>query len=458
MFMIDWLNCPIKYDNICFTIQLHTNNSNFLPAIVLKDIKHNKSLNLSEGVLMKLQEFEDFSTFVILSMCLSSFLSYLIFIIGLLKLYIKPFLIQIKCCKKYIIEELDKKVSKYCNDIDDTDQENPTPATPTVKIPHPFNDDEPKVTIQMNQIDNDTSTRLELKETCYFITFLFFNIAIFISMLGIFVHEQYTGAPQAMNSDGDGKNETSVKEQWEQSAIGIYLWSHFSSIISCFIFAKLTYGLEHKCNNIMKYVKDANDNYNQHQINQYFENHIQNELVPALKEKKLQIYLKSRYQDFANVAKNTLQIFQVWFLVHWVFYVITCFMTVGLFIESVLMTLRDRQSHLKDGIPFQDWEWIFLALLSASNLLMFIYPCLRAAAITQASKRLINRITKESYKFKNLPDGLLEDFVSYLEKRKYTFRLSVCCCSIPFSLNIAYISICIGLFGIVAGIIATLNI
>ena len=51
IFLADWVKCPIHYYNICYTLELHSENPNspLIPDIVLKDIDQNATSNPTYG-------------------------------------------------------------------------------------------------------------------------------------------------------------------------------------------------------------------------------------------------------------------------------------------------------------------------------------------------------------------------------------------------------------------------
>ena len=157
---------------------------------------------------------------------------------------------------------------------------------------------------------------------------------------------------------------------------------------------------------------------------------------------------------FITCATKLLSIFQLWFFVHWVFYIITSFLSIALSIEAILLLIRATQHHTQPGVHFSDFEIPLLILVSASNVLMFFYPCFQAASITRARKRYIRHLIK---KYKDDDQrGIVDPFVKYLKSREFGFRLYIGCTYIPFSLNLAYTSVIIGVFGIVVSVLASI--
>ena len=167
---------------------------------------------------------------------------------------------------------------------------------------------------------------------------------------------------------------------------------------------------------------------------------------------KLQLLIEAD-KTFLQCAKKTLCCFQFWFFIHWLFYIITSFLTIALSIEAILLDIRGTQHHIQPGVHFSDEEMCLLAILSFSNVLMFIYPCFQAASITRARKKYIRYLSKEYAKTDQ--KELVDSYVKYLQSRDFGFRLYVGCTHIPFNLNVAYTSILIGAFGIVLSVLTS---
>ena len=276
------------------------------------------------------------------------------------------------------------------------------------------------------------------------------NIAFLAVVASIFYIGQYH-IPKPHAISGKGEKKTTTYKIIEATFTSLYFYSHLCTITSCFIFSKLMYLIqkngEQQKREAKKILKngglnedtklkrliegdDTNGNYN---CDPYCDN------------------------QFIERATKTLHIFQFWFSVHWVFYVITSFLTIALSIEAILLLIRATQHHIQDGVHFSDYEIVLLVFLSVSNVLMFIYPCLRAASITRARKKFIQDIVK-NYGHSTTNKEVVGPYVKHLKSRKFGFHLNVICTSIPFSLNIAYVSICVGAFGIVLSILTSIAV
>ena len=211
----------------------------------------------------KLQEFEDFAKTVLLFSCGSSSFSYIIFVIALCWLYVVP-----HCM--YLIT---KEQAETANDmekmpmIQQREKKKPKPL-------HPFDDDPPKYPCKVHKNktqcpdncpvceftrnqDNDTTTQLKRKEFIFFILFLVLNILILVSTALVFFFGQFLHK-QVKPSDDD-TYQTDTIMIWEIITVAVYLYSHFCTLSSCFIFSKVMYGIQSKCSNLIKYLGHVNN-------------------------------------------------------------------------------------------------------------------------------------------------------------------------------------------------------
>ena len=340
------------------------------------------------------QPFNDLAKFTLLSICLSSFLSYVIFIVALIKHYYKD-------QWKYLCSNYDNLESQL----------------------HPFNDSD----------DEDRHTKLNGNRQHCFCIFLWLNLIVLLFIFIVFITGQYAlhikAKPIIEESD-----KTITYEVFEVITAIAYFYSHLCTITSCFIFSKLMYGIQRKIDQEAKNNKTIiGDGANS-----------QNKLTTLMEAD----------DTFITGATKMLSVFQFWFFVHWVFYIITSFLVIALSIEAILLLIRATQHHIQPGVHFSGFEISLLVLVSASNVLMFFYPCFQAASITRARKRYIRHLIK---KFKNDDQRcVVEPFVKYLKSREFGFRLYIGCTYIPFSLNIAYTSVIIGVFGIVLSVLTSI--
>ena len=164
-------------------------------------------------------------------------------------------------------------------------------------------------------------------------------------------------------------------------------------------------------------------------------------------------YLMEHDKHFVNTAVVTLSWLQLWFLLHWLLYIISTFMILTVLIDAVALHVKEKVPHVEPGVGFHPVQIVFLCLYSLVQCFVLVYPCLRAAGVTRTRQRVIRKISDEAYKFTNLPQGVIPEFLESMKRRKFGFRFRILCASITFNLNIAYLSIAFGFVGIVVSLV-----
>ena len=468
-----------------------------------------------------------------------------------------------------------KECKLYCklcccctrNDSDEADDESISPLDP-------FNDDkneymEPSsiaVVYQHRQVliidqqqqqhnifseqDTSTSTLLQGERLCHYNTWFAIGLVMILGICLLFFLVQYY------------INQTTIN-WWELSTTLCYAWSLVRTIVSCFIFSKLMYAIQKKCEEIEMYVYYTNDNVNEvkeyvekrltsriklaatemlkfvatddtlkkrmadilmsrTQLEDYRNDQVYQAIVKATQgtdesntEKEIKkilkdieyvdikeqqyitkdndrikaqatrhaytinrliekrtkakedsnegrkeaalLYLKERDKHFIKTAVATLSWLQLWFLLHWLLYIISTFMVFTVLIDAVALHVKERVPHIEPGVGFHEVQIVFLFMYSLVQCFILVYPCLRAAGVTRTRQRVIRKISNEAYKFTNLPDGVIPEFIESMKRRKFSFRFRILCASITFNLNIAYISIAFAFVGIVVSLITSVT-
>ena len=266
---------------------------------------------------------------------------------------------------------------------------------------------------QQQQQQQECSTTLQLPESLYFILLLVLNIGIWATCICVFAVEHY-GKPLYYPSN--------LNITAEAIGFSVYMYSLFCTIASCFIFSKLAYSVTHRCLKL-------EDSLNNHEVN------TPNGLNALMDEDDV----------FTNMAKATLNWFEYWFTVHWILYTITSFLSIALFLEILMMHLKSSEPKPPtSAVGYSDVELWVIALFTISHCFMFLYPCFKAAAVTVSRDKLIKKINEK----RNLDDDRKQVLIQYLRNKKYGFRISFFCARLRFSFNIAYVSIFIGLLGV----------
>ena len=210
----------------------------------------------------------------------------------------------------------------------------------------------------------------------------------------------------------------------EATGFGTYMYSLLCTIASCFIFSKLANTVAYNCLTLVDNLNDDNCTNNDAGLN----------------------FLMREDDKFTKQAKATLNMFEWWFTFHWILYTVTTFLSIAIFID---MFIKYIQAGLpeppKSAIGFSNEQLWLVGLFTLAHCFLFLYPCFKAAAVTLSRERLIKKVNenitcKLSHERKQL-------FIQYLKNKKYGFRISFCA-RLRFSFNIAYISIFIGLLGV----------
>ena len=205
------------------------------------------------------------------------------------------------------------------------------------------------------------------------------------------------------------------------------LSSQYCAIISCFIFSKVAYAVTIECSGKMD---DFTRPWN-------------NGIVPT--PQQVLERLQDDDKDFYELSTWSMRPYRFWFAVHWFFYAVTAFLSIAFLAEIIVHKLYGGRGSQCNSVC--DWVIGYLFLFTLEHTVLFLYPCFRAASILAARNSLIKRVCNED--IPNIPTKLKAVFVQYMKERKCGFELSILCARIEFGFNIAYISIFLGLLGIV---------
>ena len=259
--------------------------------------------------------------------------------------------------------------------------------------------------------NENTSTRLDLPESLYFDTLFVLNLTILSLCIYFFVQWHYN-KPSYYASH--------VPIGIEGAVFGAYMYSLLCTIVSCFIFSKLAYSVTNRCLKLYDYYKG---------------DHTLDELL--LEDDK-----------FTNMAQATLNFFEYWFTIHWVLYTVTSFLSIALFLDILTKHLQSTFNEPPDtAIGFSVKELGIVGLFTLQHCFLFLYPCFKAAAVTVSREKLIKKVNALRQE-RQLNHEDKQFFIQYLKNKKFGFRISFFCARLRFGFNIAYISIFIGLLGV----------
>ena len=468
------------------------------------------------------------------------------------------------CCTRNDSNEADDESIKPLDPFDDDKSEYMEPSSIAVVYQHKQvlihgQQKQQKQHDLFSQQDTSTSTLLQGERLRHYSTWFGIGLVMILAIILAFFPAQYI------------INQTTVN-WWELSTTICYTWSLVRTIVSCFIFSKLMYAIQRKCEEIEMYVYYTNNNISK--VKEYVESTLTSQITRAATEmlkfaksivndkddKKLKniasalrgraespnncddndevyiainkainnkfdeittdegnseekeikkilkevkfddikeqyitqdndrkiaqatryaytinrlikihtkanennddgkkeavlLYLKERDKSFVKKAVATLSWLQLWFLLHWLLYIISTFMILTVLIDAVALHVKEKLNHIEQGVGFHWVQIVFLCLYSLVQCFVLVYPCLRAAGVTRTRQRVIRKISDEAYKFTNLPEGVLSEFIESMKRRKFGFRFRILCASITFNLNIAYLSIAFGFVGIVVSLV-----
>ena len=495
--VIDWYRCnsPWNYHvyyDVCYSIVLHPtgNNHSDIPKIVLRAAVENlqdTNNNVSDLFLQRneLKLFTIYTKLVLLVTSFSSMTSYVFFFLAFTKLYFLEHLNKETWLLIRPVAWFFNKVSILLNYLyfGKTEEHD-------VKPLHPFNDDKPSV-VQIDADDNQISTRFEWRQAISYYSFLLVNLAVNFAMLIVFIYGQYlvsSDLDESVLLHGSGQSPTKKLSIYEIVTVSAYFLSLICTVFSCFIFSKLAYGIQNKYKDFKIYFKHVNvpdhvipatpvsleeveeetdpksknsDLATEHENFESCKKYVRkkhdvkgNELDLDQQDKfHIRLYyLQERDKHFTKVATKTIKVFELWFFFHWVLYIISSFLSLSLFFEAIIdqvqSSLPDKTNAAGDGINFQNLEIVFLGLFSVSNCLFFLYPCIRAASVTNSRQVQIGKLNEEYSRYQYITPELKEKFVAFLRSQNAGFDLHILCARVPFGFSVAYISIFIALFSV----------
>ena len=317
--------------------------------------------------------------------------------------------------------------------------------------------------------DELTNTPLQGERLCHYIICFAIALILLIVTVSLFVVAQYADASK------DVLTETNFK--WESVAVASEIYSLFRSLVSCFIFSKLMYGIQRKCEELEMFVYFIDDHYTKsndktQEAYKFVENQFNangseyiNTKIEEVKKKTLEDqealalkYLEERDRHFIKKAVATLNWLQLWFLFHWLLYIISTFMTMTVLIGAVTLHVKATVPHHEQGVEIHPVEIKFLFVYSLVQCFFLFYPCLRAASVTRTRQRVIREISEKAKdEYSNIPPGVLNDFINSMKRRRFNFRLRILCAQMPFNMNIAYLSIAFGFVGVVLSLITSVT-
>ena len=269
---------------------------------------------------------------------------------------------------------------------------------------------------------------LRSSENCCF--YFIFLLILILFAASVFVPFQMLAIQDHIKGSLSHNKKEIYKGQRDIDYVGFVTLfsSQYCAIISCFIFSKVAYAVTIECKAKMDDFKRA------------WNNAIVN--TPQEEETALQ-RLQDEDKNFYDLSTWSMRPYRFWFAVHWFFYALTAFLSIAFLAEIIVHKLYG--GHEYNSVC--GWAIGFVFILTIEHTVLFFYPCFHAASILAARNSLIKRVCIED--IPNMPTKLKAVFVQYMKERKCGFQLSILCARIEFGFNIAYITIFLGLLGIV---------
>ena len=403
----------------------------------------------------KVTAYEDWHKTVITTASISGLLSYCFMILVLIPQYsfLKPL------CDKVCQYHAD--LWKWCGEKDFKS------SASTGDILSPFKD-----------LDGDgehivKATHLRARQTFYFHVIFWFNLVMYISSIVVF----YIILNTEIASHGY------VLRDIDITGLTAQFGSQFCAILSCFIFSKVAYAVSNKCIAMSDEFKTADVRIGSNEWNNLRDQYLQDfqsplemhpfdlqpqaspnsgsctnlaEMFQRLQD-NIHIQFEERHhayltilqkmdKQYTDMVKASLEPYGTWFAFHWVLYTLTAFMSIAYFAETVTQELYGNVCHHEHNLICR-LDLAYILLFTLEHCVLFLYPCFRAASVTAARDVLIKRVSNASWNY--IPHTVMDSFIKYLERQKSGFKVSILCAKIQFGYSIAYISIFVGIFGVI---------
>ena len=207
------------------------------------------------------------------------------------------------------------------------------------------------------------------------------------------------------------------------------LVSRFSALMSCFIFSKVAYAVSNQCLDFTRCIFP----------------HIMKRDGCRLND------LKDMDKRYTLLLRNSLGPYSVWFTIHWILYTVSSLMAIAYVADQIIMELygtelADKKCHGEYDLDCR-LNLAYSIFFALEHCMLFLYPCFRAASVTRARAKMIKYVSNADWP--NITDQDKNAFITYLKDQNASFKISILCAELTFGFNMAYLSIFIGVLGIV---------
>ncbi len=263
------------------------------------------------------------------------------------------------------------------------------------------------------------SSLLTPTQCVYFQSIFWFNFSVYVVnvvLLAIIVQQELaTFKP--------------VLEAFDLLGLIAQLVSQLAALMSCFIFSKVAYAVSNQCLDFARCIFP-------HKMGQ------DNVCVNDLKE------IDKRY---TLLLRNSLGPYSVWFTIHWILYTVSSFMAIAYVADQIIMELygpepADKKCHGEHDSECR-LKLVYSIFFALEHCILFLYPCFRAASVTRARAKMIKYVSNAHWP--NITDQEKNVFITYLKDQNASFKISILCAELTFGFNMAYLSIFVGVLGVV---------
>lgn len=301
----------------------------------------------------------------------------------------------------------------------------------------PFDDSESK----------DTSTSLSPIQAVYFHFVYIVNLMLYFTNLGLLAVIMHN----RISTTG-----SQVQYYLDTSGLIFQMSSQFCAVHSCFIFSKVAYMVSSQQEQLVKEF-DCVDIRNiavvtqqDNNLHHYLEEN--DKLRPLLLSQDMNDRNLGRYyllqtidQSFIRRVRASLDPYGMWFSIHWVLYTLTTLLSCAFFAERVVKIFYEHDTPLYKLNNREIFDLSYITVFTLEHMLLFLYPCFRAASITVAREKMIQSVSGKQWL--HIPLLVRGHFIQYLRAQNFSFRVSIFCADIQFSFNTAYLSLFVGIFG-----------
>ena len=423
IYAIAW--CPFEH---CGCIYTDTNDADATNQTLLYNMTNFTVMITSAGVKSRIQ-CEDWQKVVITTATISGLLSYYLMVI----LVLCPLYGVCNPCSKNVCECV-ASIWRNCGE-----REARSSATRESSL-NPFVDSN----------DYEISTSLGPRQSFYFHLIFWANLILFTANVVVFF---------IILKDDIGSKDILMKVL-DIVGLAAQFGSQFCAILSCFIFSKVAYAISRKCLEMKKVFSWVNRraginsiswnlfldclvNSNEHYLTDDDRAEIAESGTPHLTT------LKKLDDWYVKKVKSSIDPYGTWFAVHWVLYTLTAFMSITYFAEAVIEKLNgyDHKSCFSPHNTICTLDLVYISLFMLEHCVLFLYPCFRAASVSAARSTLIKNVSRAEWN--HIPLLEKESFCAYLNNQKCEFTISILCAKISFGFSMAYISIFLGVFGVI---------